>query len=96
MISSSPDFVKYFLDMGSDFRIFICPNWGIVQWQDGRLWICLSGFESLSPSQVKAVDGLWFTVHGVKPETLKAVDRSWFIVHGLRPEPEPRDVVDGP
>ena len=62
MISPAPEIVKYFLDITFHFRIFICQNWGIVQWQDGRLWICLSGFESLSPSQVKAVDGSWFMV----------------------------------
>ena len=37
--------------------------WGIVQWQDGRLWICLSGFESLSPSTAKgAVNSFQWTV----------------------------------
>jgi hypothetical protein len=35
---------------GKDFILKKLSNWGIVQRQDSRLWICLSRFESWSPS----------------------------------------------
>ncbi len=31
-------------------------QWGFVQWQDDRLWICLWGFESLTPNQTMVYD----------------------------------------
>jgi hypothetical protein len=65
MIIPLKGIVKYFLDKALLFLILVSENWGIVQWQDGRLWICLSGFESLSPSQEKQSFGSWITVSGL-------------------------------
>ncbi len=53
MTASHTEIVKYYLDKRRVFGILVPDLWGIVQWQDGRLWICLSGFESLSPSQLE-------------------------------------------
>ena len=45
--------VKKNLTFYSILAIFIArwvKNWGVVQWQDMRLWTVVSGFESLLPS----------------------------------------------